>query len=301
MTTVAITLCTFRRPGVADTLRSIFSLELPKGVDLRVIVADNDTAESGRAAVEGAAADAPCPVTYLHAPAGNISIARNAGLDHAGDADWVAFLDDDEVADPEWLARLLNCAAETGSDAVFGPSIAEYDPGAPDWMRNGSYHSNIPASNAGDVITGHTCNALVRWKGKAWRDIRFDLERGRSGGEDTAYFFWLHRAGARFALCPEAVVREVVEPQRLSLRWLAKRKFRCGQSFSASATGRSSKLRLAAAASAKASACALGAAANLLSAERRNYWLLRGLLHAGVVAGCFNIRQTNIYGLGDAG
>ena len=296
MTVVAVTLCTFRRPEVAETLRSLFVQKLPQGLELTIIVADNDETPSGRTAVEGAAAGAPWPVTYIHAPARNISIARNAGLDAAGEADWIAFLDDDEVAEPDWIARLMDCASRTGTDAVFGPAVAEYGPEAPAWIRLRDYHSNRPAVNAGAVITGHTCNALLRWRGTAWREVRFDPARGRSGGEDTAYFLELHRHGARFAICQDAIVREAVPAQRLSFQWIARRKYRSGQSFAASAQGAPARLRLATTACGKAALCAAAAIVTVPSKERRLYWVLRGILHSGVVAGCLNLRQTDVYG-----
>ncbi|WP_372615220.1 glycosyltransferase family 2 protein [Aquicoccus sp.] len=296
MTVVAVTLCTFRRPEVADTLRSLFAQHLPAGLHLKIIVADNDVTPSGRTAVETAAAGAPYPVTYIHAPDRNISIARNAGLDAAGEADWIAFLDDDEVAEPDWIARLTDCASRTGTDAVFGPAIAEYGPETPAWIRVRDYHSNHPAMNAGDVITGHTCNALLRWRGTAWRDARFDPVRGRSGGEDTAYFLKLHRHGARFAICQDAIVREAVPAQRLSFRWIARRKYRSGQSFAASAQGLPARLRLTTTACGKTTLCAAAAVVTVSSKERRIYWVLRGILHVGVVAGCLNLRQADIYG-----
>lgn len=299
MTLVAITLCTFRRPEVADTLRSLFAQQLPEGIRLRIVVADNDDTPSGRAAVEDAAVGAIWPVAYVHAPARNISIARNAGLESAGEADWIAFLDDDEIAEPDWLARLMDCAAETGADAVFGPAIADYGPEVPAWIRDRDYHSNRPAMNFGTVITGHTCNAFLRWRGTPWRDMRFDPARGQSGGEDTAYFLALHRGGARFAICQEAIVREAVPAQRLSFRWIARRRYRSGQSFAALAKGVPARLKLAVTASGKAVLCTAAAAVTLPSAKRRNYWVLRGILHIGVVAGCLNFEQSALYGTTD--
>jgi len=299
MTEIAVTLCTFRRPEVVQTLQSLFDQSLPETVRLRIIVVDNDDTPSGRAAVEAAGQDAPWPVTYLHAPARNISIARNAGLSAAGDAEWIAFLDDDEIADPDWLGRILSCARQTGADAVFGPAIAEYDENAPSWMRARDYHSNHPVRNGGNVITGHTCNSILRWRNTEWRDCRFDLSRGQSGGEDTAYFLTLYRRGARFAICPEAIVREPVSPARLSFAWIARRKYRSGQSFAASASGLSQCLRLTVTSGGKAGICAVAALLSLPVEEKRNFWALRGIMHMGVMAGLLNLGQAAHYGRAD--
>ncbi|MCK0168471.1 glycosyltransferase [Jannaschia sp. S6380] len=294
---IAVLMCTFRRPEVRQTLASLAAQDLPVGAQLRVVVADNDDTPSARATVEGAAPG--LAVEYLHAPARNISIARNACLDAADGADWVAFIDDDEIAPPDWLSRLLACAAETSADAVFGPAVARYGPDAPEWMRRGDLHSNRPERRGGDVRTGHTCNALLRWAGTPWTGRRFDLSRGASGGEDTAYFFDLHRDGARFEICEDAAVHETVPETRLSLRWLLRRRFRSGQSYAASEVGAAGRTRLALSATGKAAICGFGAAATAVSTGRRNSWLLRGALHLGVVAGCLRLRQAALYG-GDA-
>ncbi|MBZ9922615.1 glycosyltransferase family 2 protein, partial [Mesorhizobium sp. BR1-1-7] len=39
---IDIGVCTFRRPELADTLRSLDAMDRPAGFDVRVIVADND-------------------------------------------------------------------------------------------------------------------------------------------------------------------------------------------------------------------------------------------------------------------
>ncbi len=295
---IDILLCTFRRPEVRATLLSLDALELSGAVAPRIVVCDNDTHPSAQEVVYATAAQMYLPVHYVHAPARNISVARNAGLDAAvaRGARWVALLDDDETADADWLARLLGCAEETGADAVFGPSLAEYCADAPAWMRRRDYHSNRPVYRGGVVQTGHTCNALLRWSGTPWQGERFDIARGRTGGEDTEYFFRLSRAGAHFEICDTAIVREGVAPGRLSFRWIFRRKFRSGQSYSAVTRGFATRASLAVSAVAKILICCAAALIFAWSRDRRNFWLLRGALHAGVIAGCLKTRQPEIYG-----
>ena len=295
MTSVDITLCTFRRPMVRDTIASLGRLDLPAGVNVRIIVADNDETPSAEAEVRTAAQGLSLPVHYVHAPARNISIARNAGLD-AARADWVAFLDDDELADPAWLAQLLAKAEATGADAIFGPAVADYGPDTPDWMVRQDHHSNRPVWRDGEVETGHTCNALLRWAGTPWQHERFDLARGKSGGEDTEFFFRLRRMGARFDEAPDAIVRETVHPDRLRLAWILRRKYRAGQSHAARAASGTERLTLGVTAFGKLLICGGGTLANALSEERRSFWFLRGALHLGVITGCLRMRQPEIYG-----
>lgn len=292
---VDVLVCTFRRPQVVETLASLAVQHLPPDVSLRVVVADNDELPSAEPQVRRAARDLGLDLAYIHAPARNISIARNACLD-AVRADFAAMIDDDETADPGWLAALLRRAEETGADVVFGPVLAEYGPEAPDWMRRLGYHSSHPERRGGVVETGHAGNALLRLGGAPWREERFDLGRGRSGGEDTEYFFRLRRAGALFEIAGDAVIREPVPAGRLRFGWLLRRRYRMGQSHAASATAATARARLAATAAAKAGICGLAACVTLPSATRRNLWTLRMGLHAGVVAGCLSVPQPELYG-----
>ncbi|TIP77682.1 MAG: glycosyltransferase, partial [Mesorhizobium sp.] len=101
---VDVCVCTFRRPELADTLRSVAALDVPSGFDIRVIVADNDDGPTAELLVTTLAETLKLPISYRHCPARNISIARNACLD-ASTADFVAFLDDDETASSRWLVE----------------------------------------------------------------------------------------------------------------------------------------------------------------------------------------------------
>ncbi len=294
-TRIDVLICTFRRPELAATLASLATQILPPEIVLAVIVSDNDTVASAKQMVADLAADFPHSLAYIHAPSRNISIARNAGLDRS-QAAWVGFIDDDETARPDWIAGLWRTAKDSGADAVFGPAKAVYPPGTPAWMTELDYHSNIPERRGGAVMTGHTCNALLRWHGADWADCRFAIGRGRSGGEDTAFFFDIARRGAKFAESTEAIVHEAVDPARLSLQWLIRRRFRMGQSYASSASGFAARLGLLISAVFKTAICAVATLATLPSASRRNFWLMRGILQAGVVAGCLALPQPQVYG-----
>ena len=125
---IDICVCTFRRPELADTLRSLAAMDMPSGFDISVIVADNDDTPTAEPLVTTLAQELKLPIRYRHAPARNISIARNACLD-ASTADFVAFIDDDETASSRWLAELVATAEASGAAAVLGPVRALYRAG----------------------------------------------------------------------------------------------------------------------------------------------------------------------------
>ena len=288
---VDVCVCTFRRPSLAATLASLKAQSLPAD-RFRIIVADNDHEPSARALVEEAL-QASGGFLYLHAPARNISVARNACIDVAT-ADYVAWIDDDEVADPDWLERLIEALEENDCDAVFGSVQALYPDDAPPWSVSADLHSIRPVQTRRGVDTGFTSNALV--KRVVIGERRFDPDLGRSGGEDTDFFTRLHADGARFAAAPGAVVRETVGQERLRLSWLLSRAFRSGQTHARRhLTPGSRRVMQAGFALAKACACAAMALLRLASPAGWRRALTRGALHVGVVARLAGVREGQLY------
>lgn len=288
---VDVCVCTFRRPSLAKTLASIKAQTLAAD-RFRIIVADNDHAPSARALVERAL-EGQVGFLYVPAPARNISVARNACLD-AATADYIAWIDDDEVADPDWLERLVATLGAHDCDAVFGPVQAVYADDAPAWAVAADLHSTRPVWTRRGVDTGYTSNALVKRAVIGAR--RFDPDLGRSGGEDTDFFTRLHAGGARFASAPDAVVREAVSEERLSLSWLLKRAFRSGQTHARrhlQPHGR--RAAEAVVALIKSGACVALAAANVGSAPGWRRALVRGALHVGVLARLAGVREGRLY------
>jgi succinoglycan biosynthesis protein ExoM len=296
--TIDIGICTFRRPQITETLQSLAHLDIPAGCTLRVIVADNDDTPSAQETVT--MAELPFDVLYVHAPGRNISIARNAILD-AATADYLAYIDDDETADPAWLVTLYATAIEHTADVVFGPALSVYPPEAQSWMVDGDYHSTTQPDGITQVQTGATCNVLIDRGSQAVQGARFDLDLGRSGGEDTVFFYGIAQRGGTLWFAHGAKVFEKVEPKRLSLGWLIERKIRSGQSYAVAqlqdgSNTVSTRVSLCLKAAAKAVYCAGGMIVSLPSQDRRNYWIIRGALHIGVIKKCFGQREKTLYG-----
>ena len=300
---VVIGICTFQRPSVAATLASLSGLSRLAG-PVSILVADNDETPSARSLVTGLAAAHPIPLRYIHAPARNISIARNALLQASRDAGarFLAFLDDDEMASPRWLATLLERQAETAAAAVVGPVRAVYGQGAPAWMRAEAIHDmRLDPGPGGSVSQGHTSNALLDLTAPALRGLLFDPARGRTGGEDTAFFRHMSAAGGRIAWAPDAVVEETVPDHRATLRWLLRRRYRMGQthaSLIADGMGRPARAAATVLAAAKVIACLGMAGMRSFDERRRNRALIRGALHLGAVAELVGFDRIELYGEG---
>jgi succinoglycan biosynthesis protein ExoM len=295
---VDICICTYRRPELQMTLDSIRSIQVPSDYHIRIIVADNDVAPSAREQVLAFGRTAAFPVDYIHSPAGNISIARNACLQSAS-GEFAAFIDDDETASPNWLLHLLETAKATCADAVLGPVRACYGGDAPRWMVRGDFHSTMPVWVRGQIKTGYTCNVLLNLTSQRIVGRRFDLALGRSGGEDTVFFAQVHEAGGLIAFASDAWVYESVPPSRTRIDWLVKRRFRFGQTHGrllARDRRRGAKLPQIIVAGLKAIFSFGSATAYSLSPTHRNRAVLRGIMHLGTISGLIGMREIEQYG-----
>lgn len=301
---IVIGICTFRRAHIVDTIEAVGKINVPADVTVSILVADNDGSASAKFAVENAKSE--FPVTYIHAPERNISIARNAILDKVRrDAmSYLVFIDDDEVVTPDWLIALWERHKQSGEGVVVGPVQADYLDTAPDWLRSQSLHDTYPdVDEFGNGHTGYTCNVLLDLQNSKLSGLRFDLQRGRSGGEDSAFFSAYQTRGGRIAFAKNALVCETVPENRASFRWLATRRFRMGQTHGqliSEGQGLLKRITKASVAGAKTSFCAISALLTVVSPARRNKALIRGAMHLGVLSGCLGQNAITLYGADDA-
>ena len=144
-------------------------------------------------------------------------------------------------------------------------------------MKHGDFHSTMPVWINGNIVTGYAGNVLMKRTSPVFNNLRFRADLGQ-GGEDTVFFSSVVKSGGTIAFTPEAIVTEAVPPERATLGWLIKRRFRFGQIHGLLLLEQPSRFQNIGKASVKAFYCF---ACFLVTA--RYFWLLRGAMHAGVV------------------
>jgi glycosyltransferase involved in cell wall biosynthesis len=218
---ISVVLCTRDRADRLDgTLERLAGQQYPR---FEVIVVDNaSTTDAVRATVSRWAARMTC--RYVPEPTPGLSRARNTGA-RAARGRMIAFLDDDERADPYWLAELARAAADhDGVGCVSGLILpAELETRAQEWFEQFGGHAKgraftstvfdahgpqsplypLPPFGAGGNMM-FTRTALDRIGG-------FDPALGSGtparGSEDTLAFSRVLLAGYRMVYQPSAIVR----------------------------------------------------------------------------------------------
>jgi glycosyltransferase involved in cell wall biosynthesis len=238
---VAVCACTFRRPqGLAALLQGVArqQFEMVPKPDLHVVIADNEGSAEARHICESFQAETGIPLTYVQEPERGISYARNACLDSIPEAcDFFAFIDDDEVPEPDWLERLIEAQAATNADVVQGPVIPLYEPGAPRWLVDGEFlgfprrnwrGTKLQLQDLQELNEAYTNNVLVRRASVVAAGTRFDPAFALTGGGDTLFFRTLKAAGARIVFAARARVTETVPAKRATLWYRLELEYRIG-------------------------------------------------------------------------
>lgn len=121
---ISVLMLTYNREGLVG--RAIESMLNQTYSDFEFIIVDNGSSDnSGKIAEEYAERDGR--IRVIHREKGTISAGRNTALD-AAKGDYIAFIDDDDYAEADYLEFLLDLITETNSDmAICGAADKAFD------------------------------------------------------------------------------------------------------------------------------------------------------------------------------
>jgi GT2 family glycosyltransferase len=158
----------------------------------------------------------------------------------------LAFIDDDETMDAEWLMTVKSAFDRFGCAGIGGRVLARWLERPPGWYTTeGPYRIIGPVQDhdLGDVPREYTVDSFMPLSGnlavrrecfEKYGLFRTDLGPVGTGeyrmGEDTELCLRLIRSGERLVYVPTAVTFNPVHPQRLTKRFCRRFYFRLGQS-----------------------------------------------------------------------
>jgi succinoglycan biosynthesis protein ExoM len=220
-------------------LRSLAAQESTDDLDIHILVVDNDATPSAEDVVRRVSSNCPFPIHYHHEPRRGIPMARNRVLEEALalDAEWLAFIDDDQTAWPTWLERHLAVASRDKADAVQPRVIINFPEPAPFWcipkaqdLEKDAPDGPLESRRRKTVATNGVIMStrLIRADGMG---LRFNERLALSGGEDGEFFETAGRLGAHLVTSRLPVVTEETHPARHSYLRYSLRGFSYGGSF----------------------------------------------------------------------
>lgn len=225
---ISVCICTFKRPTMlAKALEGVTSQFTDNKFSFEVVVVDNDCHRSAEDTVRRLQVQTGIRIKYDCEPQQNISLTRNRTIRNA-EGVLIAFIDDDEFPEQNWLLALYDTYVKYTADGVLGPVIPYYEGTPPDWLVKSdlcvrsSFQTGTVLSNSKYMRTG---NVLFRKAILPDGELAFDPKLGRSGGEDADLFDRMLKKGYSFVWCDEARVLEHVPIERQKKSYLIKRAF----------------------------------------------------------------------------
>ena len=217
-----------RSETLKTCVKAIDRLKPVAGVSLALVIVHNGVREPD-VTVRNVAATLRTPTTVIAEARRGIPFGRNRALDHAAahGFDHLAFIDDDAAPDPDWLLEIVAALRESGADAVAGPQLPVFSEDAPPWLSRARIYQARREPPRARVDWAASNNVIFATRFVTSHGLRFN-EAFTSGGSDKEFFLRFHARGGVIVWASEAIVREPVTPERLSIRWTVMRAWRLG-------------------------------------------------------------------------
>jgi succinoglycan biosynthesis protein ExoM len=220
---ISVCICTYkRRTFLRRLLTELGNQETGGRFTYSIVVADNDGLRSAEPLVSEFASTSNIAVKYCVEPQQSIARARNKAVQNAT-GDYVAFIDDDELPERNWLQSLFATCDKYGVDGVLGPVKPSFGDGVPQWIVRGRFYDR-PCYETGFVLAHEqtrTGNALL--KEHVLRGTNSPFRHEFRAGEDVDFFRRAIEKGRVFIWCNEAVVYEKVPPTRWKRMYLLRK------------------------------------------------------------------------------
>jgi glycosyltransferase involved in cell wall biosynthesis len=229
---ISVVICSYNRADyILQAIDSLYRQTLPH-IEFEVLVVDNNSTDNTTELVKGYIGSHPGYNLYYHLETRQgASFARNTGAAKA-QAPLLCFMDDDAMAEKDYLQRIINFFA-TYPDAggLGGRIIPKYIPSKPVWM---SYHVSSLVGNFeySKELTTFKPGKYPLESNMIVPKQSFDRINGfntglpgvqgtlRIGGEGKDFFLRLEALGKKVFYDPLLIVYHVVEVKKLTPEYM---------------------------------------------------------------------------------
>jgi glucosyl-dolichyl phosphate glucuronosyltransferase len=233
-------ICTYRRPDTLPAAIESLRNQTLSATEYEVIVVDNNSRDDTADIVRKFQGDGSFLLHYVLESRQGLSHARNTGVRKAR-ADIVAFLDDDAVAESNWLGCLLDVYDKVSDAwAVGGKVLPIWGGERPKWLQDTMLRS-LSLVEWGDderplKWPERVIGANFSFRKKVFSEVGpFAVNLGRRGhlllgNEDTEIQERIHELGKLVFYTPRAAVRHHVPVERMTKQYFYNRAYGNGRS-----------------------------------------------------------------------
>jgi glycosyltransferase involved in cell wall biosynthesis len=248
-TPFSVVICTRNRARVLERcIDSVFAQHYPPWL-FELIVVDNGSTDGTPSLLDRCLAKPPIRMSRHVEGRPGVSASRNTGA-RAARYDYVAFLDDDAAAVPQWLAAYDAVIRRYGASVIGGrvDPVLEHGVEVPDWWSEADIRGLFGLDHL-QALDGQSV-ATIQWPlwlgggNSVYRKsvlerhggFRTDLgptDRRRRIAEDVELNLRLERAGVPIYYAHDAEIRHFVTGDRLSRRSIWQRAYWAGRTDAA--------------------------------------------------------------------
>lgn len=220
---ISVVVCTYNKKELLlKALDSLTRQETEGQLIFEIIIIDDGSTDNTRDVVkEFIRNNTSVAIRYVYKTGGGVADARNAGVAEAH-GKWVAFFDDDQWAEPQWLGELYRVGMEKSADCVGGTVLLDL-PDSSNLKLSMFCRGLLAEKIFGDKSRSYsikaryvgleTNNVLVRRK--LFERIGVFDASFLMGGEDVDFFWRARKHGAEAWYAPKAVVHHIIPEHRL--------------------------------------------------------------------------------------
>ena len=239
---ITIIICCYNgAQRISHVLDNIYGQKAGKQFIKEILFVDNHSTDNTRKTIDAyKRRELPFPLKYLYEETPGLSNARKTGV-YACCTSWIAFLDDDNFVDPDWIIHIANYIDRHPQVGVFNGAVIPYVPfktAADEEMKlkaslkvlacthysreNLKRKPFSPFRNpigAGMVIRTEPLKALSH---AGWLNSAGRTKDALTSGEDGEMAFYVKKQGYDFGFCPHAVLYHEISKKRLEDQYLKK-------------------------------------------------------------------------------
>ena len=229
---ISVVICTYNRSSyIFDAMDSLYKQTLARD-NYEVIIVNNNSNDITQAVCESfITSHNDAQFYYFNETQQGASFARNTGAKHV-QSPLLCFMDDDAVADADYLERVVNFFEEhPDAGGLGGRIIPKYIPAEPKWMSH--YVSSLVGHfHYSDTTTVFQPGKYPLESNMIIRKKDFDAVGGfnnalpgvmgtlRIGGEGKDFFLKLQALGRTIYYDPAIRVQHVVETAKLTNQYM---------------------------------------------------------------------------------